>query len=168
MSPIVISEVYSLSTVKHTLDDVLVGHLVVQEGYKEDTFSADVKIVTGLFLSLLTIVLLVLSLKCDFSTYKSYAATIVILFWVISYLESFLSKFFFGYTFLGRSDKDTIKILTKIDSPKPIYTLLVYFNKKEIPNKTSLDITKIVNQKGELNQDLFVASIKEALLPSSS
>ncbi|KAI5171579.1 hypothetical protein NEFER03_0901 [Nematocida sp. LUAm3] len=163
-----ISEVYSLETVKEDLDAYIRSVLLETEGYEEVTTGTDIKILLGVLSSILTGILLVLSVFYDFEVYKTYGMFLVLFFWIFSYTDFLLSRFVFHHTFTGTKSQKHLSLITKLDPPISIYTALFYFNKKEIPTKFAVDIAHLYNENQELNQKELKRLLKEALTTDTS
>ncbi|KAI5192246.1 signal peptidase complex subunit 2 [Nematocida minor] len=141
------AHLYDLPLVKMELDEVLQEHLQGAEKYKENTRSTDVRIAIGTVTVALTLLAHYFSKNLSAPWYKTGLCLAIGLFWAFSYAESMIMKFFFHQTFSGYNEKnEEIQVITKIETTAPIYTILIYFAKKKIPNKVTVDIRSIYKE----------------------
>lgn len=158
----IVSEVYSLESVMGDLNGVLRKHLVQEENYKEDTRGIDIRILLGFLSGVISLLLFIFFKEKNLYTCRFF----LFLFWGLVYLENFVSRFFFSSFFCGHGKKGKIRVITKIDSPNPFYTILVYFNDKKIPSKVTIDIREIYNNKHHLDVNGFISLVRPILHPA--
>lgn len=134
---------YDLPLVKMELDETLQEYLSSSK-YKPSTKSIDVRIGIGLITTVLTVISHFLFKNPAVSFYRSAMLSLLCVFWAFVYFESIIMRFFFYHTFSGTDrNNQSIKVVTKIERTDPLYTVLVYFNKKEIPNKIAIDVRTV-------------------------
>ncbi|KAI5180195.1 hypothetical protein NEOKW01_0524 [Nematocida sp. AWRm80] len=169
----IVSEILHLPSVKLDLD-FLLAKFLKESNYTESSDEMNTRIILGLFNSALCILLFLLS----YNNITEYNLLIVIIYYLAYYLEVLLCKFLFDYVFIGykntNTSKDTlltdnskksnyIKIVTILNNPIPIYTILYYNKNRDIPDKISIDITTIYNEKGILDYNKYILLIKEGI-----
>lgn len=153
-----------LSSVKADLDEILREYFVEAEEYVESTFFTDLKICIGFISIVLSGILLFCSLKIEFETYKPYALLITSLFWLLTFGETLAIRALGGYAFKGKhKDKGEIRVVTKIKSPVPLYTVLLYFGKKQVPSKVSVHISKLYDSSHALDYKAFIDMLNEGM-----
>ncbi|KAH9385238.1 uncharacterized protein NEMAJ01_0134 [Nematocida major] len=141
------AHLYDLCTIKDELDHSIREYLLSVENYQESQSHANVKIASGVFSTGLALGLFFLTRKCEAEWVKTVTALMIGLFWGATYIESLVVKFFFHYIFLGRSQRgEFIKVMTFLEGISPIYTVLMYTEKKEIPSKTTIDIRGVYRE----------------------
>lgn len=159
-----VSDVLHLPSVKGDLDEILREYFVEAEKYVECTFFTDIKIGVGCVSIVLAGILLFCSLKIEFATYKPYALLITSAFWLLTCGETLALRALGGYAFKGRhKEKGEIRVVTKINSPVPLYTVLLYFGKKQVPSKVSVHIAKIYDRDNALNYKAFINMLSEGM-----
>ncbi|KAI5190612.1 hypothetical protein NECID01_1053 [Nematocida sp. AWRm77] len=160
--------IYSLASVKETIDKVLKEYLVNVCKYREDPSHTNVTLFFGVTNTILCCILIYMSMQMKFVVYRPYAICIVVLFWSLSSLERIATWLFFEYTFIGKNQKKKeIKIITKLDPPSTVYTVLVYFGKKQIPSKISVPITTLYTSEHKLDYKFFADLLNEGLQSES-
>lgn len=138
------AHLYDLSLVKTELDEVLQEHFSNSKKYEVNTKAIDIRIGIGIITCLLTGIAYLLFKRDDFLSYKKEIVSILVLFWVLVYSESIIMKLFFYHTFIGRDqNKGKVHIITKIAPTAPVYTVLIYTERKKIPIKITIDIRRI-------------------------
>ncbi|KAF9764427.1 Signal peptidase complex subunit 2 [Nosema granulosis] len=150
------AEVYSLSNLKITLDDLLLEYLTKVKNYKQKTFLVDLKILMGVISTIVACAIAYLSVNYEFQEYKNMLIlglsvyfgvnTIV---WVVEKTQKATFKF------------EDISVFTDIQAPSPIYTIMVYEGDKLIPEKYTKSVFDLYTEEGRMLHEKVLNDFKK-------
>nr|XP_013180895.1 unnamed protein product [Papilio xuthus] len=148
-------DIYNLMGLKVLLDDLLLEYLTKTKNYKQNTFVVDLKIFIGIISSILACGIAYCSVNYDFEEYRflliialSIYFTLNTIVWIVEKARK--TTFRFG----------NLSVVTDVQPPSPVYTIMVYEGDKLIPEKYNKSIFDLFADDGRLLHEKVLADFE--------
>lgn len=138
-------EKYNLRNLKAVLDEILLDYMIRVLNLKMNNLYTDFQITVGVLSTILSCIVVYMSMNYEFVEYKMYLVFCLSVYFILNgivYLCDMLRSTTYKF-----SDMD---VCTDVTPPNHIYTVLVYKNKKLIPEKWSKSVFDLFDSNGVL------------------